>query len=263
MNNFFEKEKVNKKSNAIKSIYQFDLFFQQENITTAKNCLSHLEKVSEKENLTRLVSGEIAFRSGKMAFNERKIITAFPNFLEAFEKIGGKKRLRLEKIIEWLLVCSNLMQKPPNLPFKKPESILKNKINYISAKFLGNSLKRKDITSTQIGISGRGNTCNFVIIKVLTMIHFNFLKKNLGEILKICTRVPFDQLSLMIGISKKSLEFLVSTLVLRKNFQGVLDYRTKSLNYFGKTKNRSFVRNFLTISTHLNVILSLRIKRHL
>mmetsp|Transcript_21603 Transcript_21603/g.41999 ORF Transcript_21603/g.41999 Transcript_21603/m.41999 type:complete len:100 (-) Transcript_21603:55-354(-) len=83
--------------------------------------------------------------------------------------------------------------------------------------------------------------------------YFNFVfKKNITRLLATFIRIPLEELSILIGLSKKKVFLLLSKMILIGKLKGLLDFQTDSFINFKKINNFSFLSDFLKISIQLD-----------
>jgi hypothetical protein len=202
--------------------------------------------------------GKIDFSLGKIALIENKKIKAFSSFLEAMEGLDDNDFKTKVIILEWFIFSSLLMKKTKyNNKFSNQTMFLKSR-NLFHIKLIYNSIQKYNFALFEYIILHQKkhsivSTSHYLFMKK----NFKILKKKLFRLLSVFIRLSLHQISIKLGVSRKSTEILLSYHTLRGQQKGYFDCTNDTFVVSFKTKSSPKIKTFITISVNLENYLAL------
>ena len=212
----------------------------------------------EKYFVYNYYKGKIDFSLGKIALIENKKIKAFSSFLEAMEELDDNDFKTKIIILEWFIFSSLLLKRIKyNNKFSSQPRFLKSK-NLFQIKLIYNSIQKSNIALFEYIVLNQKNhsivsTSYYLLMKK----NFKILKKKLFRLLSVFIRLSLHQISIKLGVSRKSTEMLLSYHTLRGQQKGYFDCTNDTFIVSFKTKSSPIIKTFINTSINLENYLTL------
>jgi len=248
----------NEKNIFIKSsIGKLDFYFAQKNYKGVRNCITFLQFLIEREEISMIDEYDILLRAGKLSLKEDKIILAFSYFFETFAKLTDLSKMSYNFVFERLIFSSNFIKKQKINALCKNNPYQYNILNFVFLEFINISLHRRNVigleTSLQKKIWNKSNQTEKFFLTRFFNATINILLKN---ILETFVRIPFIELSIIFGITKKKIASILSRMIMKKEIKGLLDQSTQSLIIFDSVDTSFFFSNFFDIIIQIDQLVS-------
>ena len=219
---------IKKSAGRVKSttitIMNHENLFAKKNFNGFQSYLDWLYFSLEKYFVHNYYKGKINFSLGKMALIENKKFRAFSSFLEALEEFDENDFKTRLIVLEWFIFSSLLLKKIKFTNKFSGEFKSFNSKNLFKIKLIYNSIKRNNIILLEHTIFNQKkyftilDSYYFLAKKILKNI-----KKKLLKILSVFIRLSMHEISIKLGVSRKSTEKILSYHILKGQKKGYFD----------------------------------------
>ena len=206
--------------------------------------------------------GKINFSLGKIALLENKKIKAFSLFIQAIEELGKNNFKDRLIIAEWI-VFSSIFLKKINLNKKFWAQLISFRSkNLLKIKAINDSLERNNMILLE-KIIFKSNKHSIVAhsFYVFAKKFFKRIKKKIKALLTIFIRIPMDQFSIKLGVSRKKTELSLSYYTLKGIYNGYLDSINDVYTVSFKTKMNLKSKIFMDASVNLGSLINFNLEK--
>jgi len=252
------KKNVLKINSSIITIMNHENLFARKDFNGFQSYLDWFRFSLEKYFVYNYYKGKIDFSLGKIALIENKKIKAFSSFLEAMEELDDNDFKTKVIILEWFVFSSLLLKRiKNNNKFSNQPRLLKSK-NLFQIKLIYNSIQKNNVALFEYIVLNQKkhsivSTSHYHLMKK----NFKILKKKLFRLLSVFIRLSLHQISIKLGVSRKSSEILLSYHTLRGQQKGYFDCTNDTFVVSFKTKSSPKIKTFITTSINLENYLAL------
>ena len=192
-------------------------FSYNNNFEKGKIYFQKIHSIIKKEIIKKRDMAKFYFYQGIMSVKKNEMPKASSFFFEAYENIslikGKISILIFEASVLSMMINNNYM-------IMKSSCISKTLSGNMSVKsiiFLANCLMHNDLTGLELLIlSKKSRLCIHRIFNAkMIEIYFKILKKNISDILQNYIRISLLDISLINGVSRKNVKYLIVNMLLR------------------------------------------------
>lgn len=251
-----------KKTSFFLTIMNHENLFIQNYFNGIQNYLNWFYLSLEKAFESNYYKDKFNFSLGKVALSQNKKIKAFSLFIQAIEDSKkGNFRTKLI-IIEWFILSSLLLKKINQTNNFINRLNLLNSKNLFQIKTIYNCINKNNMVLIEKLIFNTNRT-TFILSSsnLLVKKFFKKIKKKLVKILSIFIRSSINKLAMLLGVSRKRTEMILSYIILKGEQKGYFVCTTDTYSRSLKTKKVSniFINASLNLGSLVDVCSKLKI----
>jgi len=238
-------------------------FSYNNNFEKGKIYFQKMHSIIKKEIVKKRDMAKFYFYQGIMSVKKNEMPEASSFFFEAYENISlikGKISIRIfEASVLSMMINNNYMT-------VKSSCITKTLFGNMFMKsiiFLANCLIHNDLTGLELLIlHKKSRLCIHRIFNAkMIEIYFKILKKHISDILRNYIRISLLDISLINGVSRKNVKYLITNMLLNKKINGIIDKKKKVLINFRRPFDFSIMKSCFKICIKINFLLSKLLKK--